>query len=263
MVRCTSTVVFACLSKACAPPPVGSGGSKGGAGGTSIVPKDTRPKVAASDSHPHAPGSSDRTAVHGHRGVSGKEPERRIPRVGETVDIYRDLGRGKEELRGFPDKMAFSVRMAAKGAVKEVNRAEQKNTGDVAATTVGIVVTGGRPAWANASKAAAEASGKRGVHAFVRGEVKEYGNPEKLMRRIESEPGWEEVSYYPGTQDFFRRSDRHRWAGSDEVAMVNGKMFARGSKWIAKPAPVSRIEKEMQAKQSLGLLEGFVGPVFG
>jgi hypothetical protein len=33
MLSSTSSIVFACMSKACAPPPVGTGGSRGGAGG--------------------------------------------------------------------------------------------------------------------------------------------------------------------------------------------------------------------------------------
>lgn len=272
---CTSTLVLACQSKACAPPPVGTGGSKGTGGATSgrrsssntsMVPKDTRTKVQASNDHPEAPGAGNRKAVRGHKGVSGDEPERRIPRLGETVDIYRDLGRGRAETRGFEDGLAFSVRMAARGATKAVASRKDADaeivSKDVVATTVGIRLANGRPAWANAAKAAAESTGKRGVHAFVRGEVKGYEDPKKLLDEVRSDPGWEEVKYYPGTQDFFRSGDRHRFTGADEVVMVNGKMYAKNAKWIDTPAPVSPIEKKMAQSETLGLMLVRTTPVY-
>lgn len=237
--RTKRAVEFACTSKACAPPPVGTGGSnpsKGGAN-TSVVPRDVRRKVAGSDNHAEAPGSNDPRAVRAYRGVNGDEAPRRIPRAGETVDLYRDLGRGREHKRGFPDHDAFSVRLSSG---KDGN-----STTLVQASTVGLVLKDGRPAWADSAKKAAEVEGRRGVHAFVRGEVEQYVTPAQGARMIK-EPGWEKVTYYPGTQDFFRPSDRARWTGAEQVVLVKGEFFAKNAKFVTdNPAPVSPIEKKM------------------
>src|SRR6478672_5203476 len=100
------SIVAACYDASCRPPTSGgTGGSK--KGNTSVVPSDPHPRVKASDDHPAAPGADNLAAVRGYRGQDGQGPERRIPRQGETVDIYRDLGHGREHKRGFPDNDAF------------------------------------------------------------------------------------------------------------------------------------------------------------
>jgi hypothetical protein len=260
--RTASALVAACYEAACRPPTSGgTGGSspkgrasatalslaskakaasmRGGAStNTSAYPADTFKATRASDSHPMAPGHDDRSAVRGHRGVSGTEPERRIPRAGETVDIYRDLGHGREFKRGFPDGLAFSVRHAS--------AMDGSKTGLVVASTTGIILNNGRPAWAHSAKRDAEREGKRGVHGFIRGEVVEYRNPDRLAREVQS-GGWQKVTYYPGTQDFFDPTTRRRFVGSDQVALVNGEFFAKGAKFIDETAPLSPIEQRMRS----------------
>jgi hypothetical protein len=255
-----SALAFACYSKACAPPPAGTGGSnpggsdgralseaslakaalKGGhaARNTSVYPVDTIKTTRASDKHPAAPGSGDLSAVRGHRGVHGTDPERRIPRAGETVDIYRDLGKGKEHKRGFPDGDAFSVRHAS-GMPGE-------QSGLVVASTVGVILDNGRPAWAHSAKADLESKGKRGVHGFIRGEVKEYRNPDQLETEVRADPSWKKVTYYPGSQDFFDPVSRKRFVGSDQVALVKGEFFAKNPRYVDKTAPVSPIEQKIR-----------------
>jgi hypothetical protein len=210
-----------------------------------VVPSDPHKKVRGSDSHPDAPGSSNLAAVRGYKGQDGSEAERRIPKEGETIDLYRDLGKGREHKRGFPDHDAFSVRLASS---KDGN-----STSLVVASTVGVHLTTGRPSWATAAKRAAEVEGKRGVHAFVRGEVKAYLTPEQGQRLV-SQPGWEKVTYYPGTQDFFRPADRARWTGAKEVVLVKGEFFAKNPTFNTKapPAPVSPIERKIQQVRESG-----------
>jgi hypothetical protein len=251
----SSALVAACHSAACAPPPVGTGGSRGAAlsqasrtkallkGGhaarnTSVYPVDTIKTTRAGDSHPLAPGTSDRSAVRGHKGVHGTDPERRIPRAGETVDVYRDLGHGKAHKRGFPDDMAFSVRHAS-GMPGE-------QSGLVVASTTGVILNNGRPSWAHSAKADLEARGKRGVHGFIRGEVQEYVNPERLASMVKNSPDWVKVTYYPGAQDFFDPRTRDRFVGSDQVALVNGEFFAKNPQFVTgNPAIVSPIERKV------------------
>lgn len=247
----SSAVVAACHSASCRPPTSGgTGGSlsiaslakaatKGGhaARNTSAYPVDTIKTTRPGDSHPLAPGSDDRSAVRGHRGIHGTDPERRIPRQGETVDIYRDLGHGKAHKRGFPDDMAFSVRHAS--------AMPGEQTGLVVASTTGVILNNGRPSWAHSAKAAAEVEGKRGVHGFIRGEVQEFVNPEKLTQMVKSDPAWKKVTYYPGTQDFFDPVTRDRFVGSDQVALVNGEFFAKNPQYVAGPTPISPIERKL------------------
>jgi hypothetical protein len=259
-----SSIVFACLSKACAPPPVGTGGSRGAAlsaksrelaqkkrghasQNTSHYPVDTFKTTRANDKNPAAPGAGDLTAVRGHRGIHGDGPERRIPHQGETVDIYRDLGHGKAHKRGFPDDMAFSVRHAS-GMPGE-------QSGLVVASTTGVILNSGRPSWAHSAKAGAEVEGKRGVHGFIRGEVQEYVNPEKLSAMVKNSPEWVKITYYPGSQDFFNPKTRDRFVGSDQVALVNGEFFAKNPQYVSGPVPVSPIERKvMEAiKQKTGV----------
>lgn len=259
--RTASAIVAACYDASCRPPTSGgTGGSlpKGKASGTalslaskakaatmrggassntSVYPADTFKTTRASDSNPAAPGADDLTAVRGHRGVSGTDPERRIPKLGETVDVYRDLGHGREFKRGFPDGAAFSVRHAS--------AMDGSKTGLVVASTTGVILNHGRPSWAHSAKAAAEATGKRGVHGFIRGEVAEYRNPERLAREVANDPSWQKVTYYPGSQDFFHPTTRQRFVGSDQVALVNGEFFARGARFVSATAPVSPIEKRI------------------
>lgn len=251
------TLAFACYSAACRPPTSGgTGGSlskaslakaaaKGGhaARNTSAYPVDTFKTTRANDKNPIAKGANDRSAVRGHKGVKGDQPERRIPHKGETVDIYRDLGHGKAHKRGFPDDMAFSVRHAS-GLPGE-------QSGLVVASTTGVILNAGRPSWAHSAKAGAEVEGKRGVHGFIRGEVEEYVNPEKLSAMVRSDPSWKKVTYYPGTQDFFDPGTRRRFVGSDKVALVNGEFFAKNPKFIARKTPVSPIEKRIAEQMKL------------
>lgn len=96
-----------------------------------------------------------------------------------------------------------------------------------------------------AAKRKAEEEGKRGVHAFVRGEVERYVSP-AVGAAMVKRPGWEKVTYYPGTQDFFRPSDRARWTGADKVVLVKGEFFAKNARFdSSSPTPVSPIEKRM------------------
>lgn len=261
-----SQLVFACHSKACAPPPVGVGGSRGSSlsaasiakaqakGGhaarnTSVYPVDTFKTTRANDKNPEAPGARDLTAVRGHRGIHGDGPERRIPHQRETVDIYRDLGHGKAHKRGFPDDMAFSVRHAS-GMPGE-------QSGLVVASTTGVILNSGRPSWAHSAKADLERKGKRGVHGFIRGEVQEYVNPEKLAKMVKDNPEWQKVTYYPGSQDFFHPKTRDRFVGSDQVALVNGEFFAKNPQFVTgNPTPVSPIEKKVQEAIAAGLKKG-------
>lgn len=253
--RTASSLVAACYDRSCAPPPVGSGGSgkglsaasrakaaasrsKHAQSNTSAYPVDTFRTKRPSDKNPEAPGADDRSAVRGHRGVSGDQPERRIPRKGETVDIYRDLGKGREHKRGFPDGDAFSVRHAS--------ALPGENTSLVVASTTGVILNAGRPSWAHSAKAAAEVAGKRGVHGFIRGEVEAYVNPGKLAQMVQSDPSWKKVTYYPGSQDFFDPGTRQRFVGSDKVALVKGEFFAKNPKYVEQTAPVSPIELKVQ-----------------
>lgn len=251
-----SALIAACYSKACAPPPVGSGGSTGGAASalsrklasrartqaarsnSSVYPVDTHSVVRGSDDHPQAPGADNLEAVRGYRGQSGDQPERRIPRQGETVDIYRDLGRGKEHRRGFPDHDAFSVRLASSTSGNQ--------TTQVVASTVGIELSAPRPSWAHSAKVQAETSGKRGVHGFLRGEVQRYLAPSEAAQAV-SEPGWQKVSYYPGTQDFFLPGTRERVVGGDRAILHQGQFHMLNPQTVAgaTPAPVSAIERRM------------------
>jgi hypothetical protein len=257
-----SSLIAACHSRACAPPPVGSGGSVGGAASllsrklssrartaaaranSSLYPVDTHPVTKASDDHPQAPGADNLEAVRGYRGQSGDQPERRIPRQGETVDIYRDLGRGKEHRRGFPDHDAFSVRLASSTSGNQ--------TTQVVASTVGIELDAPRPSWAHSAKAEAETSGKRGVHGFLRGEVRRYLAPAEAAQAV-SEPGWQKVSYYPGTQDFFLPGGRERVVGGDRAVLHQGQFHMLNPQTVAgaDPAPVSAIERRMTVTASL------------
>lgn len=257
----SSTLVAACYSTACAPPPIGTGGSRGSSlsiaslakaaqkGGhasrnTSVYPVDTIKTTRPGDSHPLAPGTSDRSAVRGHKGVHGTGPERRIPRQGETVDIYRDLGHGKAHKRGFPDDMAFSVRHAS--------AMPGEQSGLVVASTTGVILNNGRPSWAHSAKAGAELEGKRGVHGFIRGEVQEYVNPDKLSAMVRDSPEWKKVTYYPGSQDFFDPKTRDRFVGSDQVALVNGEFFAKNPQYVSgNPTPVSPIERRIMEKMGV------------
>lgn len=243
-----SALVAACYDASCRPP--GSGGTggsrkgsggrayvtKGGTGNTSVVPSDPHPKFKASDSNPEAPGAGNLAAVRGHRGQAGTDTERRIPRQGETVDIYRDLGHGREFKRGFPDHDAFSVRLASghSGA----------NMSLVTASTVGIELRNGRPSWAQAAKRDAEATGKRGVHGFIRGEVHRYMSP-GVAQRLAKRPGWEKVTYYPGTQDFFQPGTRRRFVGASRVILAKGEFFAYKPTWHETTTPVSQIERKL------------------
>lgn len=210
--------------------------TKGGSGNTSVVPSDPHAKVRASDSHKQAPGAGNLAAVRGHRGIHGTEPDRRIPRQGETVDVFRDLGRGREFKRGFPDHDAFSVRLASghSGA----------NASLVTATTVGVELRNGRPAWAQSAKREAETTGKRGVHGFIRGEVHRYMSP-SVATSLAKQKGWEKVTYYPGTQDFFQPGTRRRFVSADRVILAKGEFFAFKPTFHDKTAPVSKIEKRL------------------
>ena len=255
-------LIAACHSRACAPPPVGSGGSTGGAASalsrklasrartqaarsnSSVYPVDTHPVVRGSDDHPPAPGADNLEAVRGYRGQSGDQPERRIPRQGETVDIYRDLGRGKEHRRGFPDHDAFSVRLASSTSGNQ--------TTQVVASTVGIELSAPRPSWAHSAKVQAETSGKRGVHGFLRGEVQRYLAPSEAAQVV-SEPGWQKVSYYPGTQDFFLPGTRERVVGGDRAILHQGQFHMLNPQTVAgaTPAPVSAIERRASVVAAL------------
>lgn len=212
---------------------------KGQGGNTSVVPSDPHRKVAASDGHPEAPGARNQAAVRGHRGQSGTEPDRRIPRKGETVDVYRDLGHGREFKRGFPDHDAFSVRLASGHSGNSVSL--------VVASTVGVELTNGRPSWAQAAKREAEATGKRGVHGFIRGEVKRYMSPQ-VAQALAKQPGWEKVTYYPGTQDFFQPGTRRRFVGADRVILAKGEFFAYKPTYHETTTPISAIERKLGRK---------------
>lgn len=223
-------IALACHDASCAPPPAGSGGSRRN---TSVYPRDLHKKVKPSDTHSVAPGATNIEAVRGHRGQYGTDPERRIPRTGETVDVYRDLGKGREHKRGFPDGAAFSVRHASS--------ADGNSAAQVSASTVGIRLTNGRPAWATSAKRAAEVADKRGVHAFIRGEVSEYLSPAQASAAIKG-PGWKRITYYPGTQDFFEPETRHRFTGAKEIVLSDGKFYAHNPTLVASPAPKSKLE---------------------
>lgn len=234
-----SSLTFACYDASCRPPTSGgTGGSKakGKTGNTSIVPSDPHPKVKAGDSHPAAPGADNLEAVRGYRGQDGQGPERRIPRQGETVDIYRDLGHGREHKRGFPDNDAFSVRLASGHSGASVSL--------VTASTVGIELTTGRPSWAQAAKREAEVAGKRGVHGFIRGEVRRYMSP-SVATALAKQPGWEKVTYYPGAQDFFQPGTRKRFVGADRVILAKGEFFAYKPTFHNTTTPISPIEKRL------------------
>lgn len=232
---------LACHDASCAPPPAGTGGSRRN---TSVYPRDLHRKVKPSDLHSVAPGADNREAVRGHRGQYGTDPERRIPRAGETVDVYRDLGKGREHKRGFPDGAAFSVRHAS--------AADGNNAAQVSASTVGIRLLNGRPSWATSAKRAAEVADKRGVHAFIRGEVSEYLTPAQAAEAIKG-PGWKRITYYPGTQDFFEPETRHRFTGAKEIVLSDGKFYAKDPVLVANPAPKSKLEMRVATVLSLAI----------
>jgi hypothetical protein len=249
------SLIAACHSKACAPPPVGRGGSDRGGSTTSakskraqasartaaarsnssVFPVDIYPVAKANDANPPAPGADNSKAVRAYRGVSGKEPERRIPRQGETVDIYRDLGRGREHRRGFADGDAFSVRLASSTSGNQTTK--------VQASSVGVELTTPRPAWAHSAKYKAESTEKRGVHGFLRGEVSRYLTPAEAASVVK-EAGWERITYYPGTQDFFVPGSRIRVVGGDRAILSNGKFYMLNPQTVpgAPPAPTSSLE---------------------
>lgn len=241
-----SSLVAACYDASCRPPTSGgTGGSRKGSGGstvkkgggnTSVVPSDPHPKFKASDSNPVAPGANNLAAVRGHRGIHGTEADRRIPRQGETVDIFRDLGHGREFKRGFPDHDAFSVRLASGHA--------GNHSALVTASTVGVELTNGRPSWAQSAKREAEATGKRGVHGFIRGEVKRYLSPQVALRLVKQK-GWQKVTYYPGTQDFFHPTSRKRFVGAERVVLAKGEFFAYKPTFHESTTPVSPIERKL------------------
>ena len=112
------------------------------------------------------------------------------------------------------------------------------------ASTVGVELTNGRPAWAQAAKRQAEVAGKRGVHGFIRGEVKRYMSP-AVAQRLVKQPGWEKVTYYPGSQDFFQPGSRKRFVGADKVVLAKGEFFAYKPQYHETTAPVSPIERRL------------------
>lgn len=204
---------------------------------TSVYPVDVLPKVRPDDDNPPAPGADNLAAVRGYRGMSGRAAERRIPRAGETIDIYRDLMRGGEHKRGFPDNDAFSVRLAASANGNEARL--------VTAATVGVELSNPRVAWAAAEKVKVEADPKntRGVHAFLRGEVQQWLSPDEAAAIVAGDD-WVEVTYYPGTQDFFLPDTRQRVIAGDRAIATNGKMFMLNPRVVedAPPTPRSAIE---------------------
>jgi hypothetical protein len=163
---------------------------------TSVYPVDVLPVYRADDDNPVAVGTvaADSTVVfepvRAYRGMNGQEPPRRVPRAGETVDIYRDLGQGRAHKRGYPDNDAFSVRMAGQTPVQ--------------ASTIGVELTRPRVAWDAAAKATSESdpNNQRSVHGFLRGDVARFLTPVEAAVLVQ-QPGWQEVTYSPGTEDFF------------------------------------------------------------
>ncbi len=215
---------------------------------SSVIAND-RSKIVKRTNTP-APGQDNLAAVRASRGQSGKEPERRIPHLGETVDIYRDLSTdesgGRAKKRGFPDHAAFSVRNAS--------GADGNSGATVNAATVGILLDAPRPAWANAEKRKAEASGKRGVHAFIRGEVNEYMEPEQAKALV-SQPGWQQITYFPGALDFFDPATRRRFMGGDQAVGVEGKFFVLNPVFHTSTTPITKIERKRAMTSSARLVE--------
>jgi hypothetical protein len=207
---------------------------------TSAYPVDVLPVVKPTDDHPDAPGADNLAAVRGYRGISGTEVERRVPRLGETIDVYRDLMRGGEHKRGFPDRDAFSLRQASS--------ANGNSASKVVASSVGVELTNPRVAWAAAEKNKVEADPKniRGVHAFLRGEVAGYLSPDEAAAIVAGD-GWVEVTYYPGTQDFFLPGSRVRVIGAERAIASQGRMYVKGPLTVpeAGETPLSAIEKRM------------------
>ena len=222
-------------------------GTKAQQANTSVYPVDVLPIFRPSRNGTDAPGADNLAAVRGHRGESGTEPERPIPHEGETVDIYRDLGLGKEYKRGFPDHDAFSVKFASS--------ADGYKASDVTASTVGIELDNPRFAWAAAEKKKIEADPKntRGVHAFLRGEVVRYMTPDEANAMMGDGGDWQAVTYLPGTEDFYLPETRERVIGGERAIAVKGKMYVKNP-YVVRDAPVtpfSAKEKERQQPESL------------
>lgn len=205
---------------------------------TSAYPVDVLPVVKPSDDHAEAPGAGNLAAVRGYRGINGDEVERRVPRAGETIDVYRDLMRGGEHKRGFPDRDAFSLRQASGYNGNSASR--------VVASSVGVELSNPRVAWASAEKNKVEADPKntRGVHAFLRGEVAGYLSPDEAAAAVKGDD-FVEVTYYPGTQDFFLPGSRERVIGGERAIATQGRMYVKNPVTAPDlgPTPLSALEK--------------------
>ena len=206
---------------------------------TSIYPIDVLPVVPASDANPAAPGEGN-GAVRAYRGPEGNLASRRIPRQGETIDIYRDLGRGRAHKRGYEDGDAFSVRMASSSSGNQ--------TTQVQASTIGVELANPRPAWAAGAKLGFEQNDKRGVHGFLRGEVARWLTADEAATVVSGD-GWEEVTYYPGTQDFFLPGSRERVVGGDRAILSMGKFYMLNPQTVkgAPKAPRSQLEDKAES----------------
>jgi 2'-5' RNA ligase len=240
-----------CQDASCAPPPAGTGGSHASSlsrlraskgtpfekVNTSVYPVDVLPVNRQGHGKGQAPGAENPAAVRAREGRS-------VPQAGETVDVYRDLGRGKEHRRGFPDHDAFSVRYAS--------GEPGSKTGLVEASTVSAVLDSPRPAWAQAAKADFEGlrgqKTRRGVHAFIRGEVNSYLTIPEAKAKVKAE-GYRKVTYYPGAQDFFHPATRHRFVGGDSAIMVKGEFFVKNPRFEKVPARRGLIEQKEERKR--------------
>jgi hypothetical protein len=74
--------------------------------------------------------------------------------------------------------------------------------------------------------------------------VKRYLSP-KVALHLVKQPGWEKVTYYPGTQDFFQPGSRKRFLGADRVVLAKGEFFAYKPRFHESTAPVSAIERKL------------------
>lgn len=67
----------------------------------------------------------------------------------------------------------------------------------------------------------------------------------KVAQQLVKQKGWEKVTYYPGTQDFFQPGSRRRFVGADRVVLAKGEFFAHNPTWHKTTTPVSQIERKL------------------
>lgn len=168
-------------------------------------------------------GISDTSLVRGFRG-------RDVPAPDTRVAVYRDLSDAPRS--GFPADTSFSIKkVTPTGGL----------TPTVQAHTTGIRIAHATARFDAAARAKAIATGKRGVHAYVDGDVVEYRGVDRDGGP--SGEGWKAVTYYPDIGSYFDVDTRRIWHGADEVVLSNGRMWALGSVLDEMTVPKSKFEK--------------------